>query len=442
MNIPNFCVWYKLENEKFQCIKYIEGVRTPIIINNIRELKMNQFEYLPKKAIDRTIENLYKYSEDIIIWRNELLQCKSLTAPFDYFDNSFIVKSRDGIEDDLIYYRNHSNNVKTFIKKFVKRLNNSPIFDSFEHIELYEEKYFLKTNRAGLMYGKVGVWDMITYDFAFYFPSIMASRDYQIPTTKGKITQLKKIPFKFKYGIYNVKITSNDENFNKIFGFSSDNYYTHYSLNFVRVYNKFHGGNIELELLSFECLLYDENELITGYDIFNCWYNRLKEVKQELPKNGLVKKLGSTSWGELQSQKHIIMTEDEIEVKEPNLALEMDEIDENTDYFVKNITILNDGKGLYKLIPLKNEAFYNHQLRMKSFITDFSRVRMAKAIIKGGMINNVVRIQTDSVSYTDLNNKVVPHNEITLKIDTKKTGVFNILNNRTVEEFGDFTVNI
>ena len=42
---------------------------------------------------------------------------------------------------------------------------------------------------------------------------------------------------KLKYGIYHIKITCDNKNFKKIFSFSSDNHYTHYSVNFCLKYN-------------------------------------------------------------------------------------------------------------------------------------------------------------------------------------------------------------
>ena len=51
----------------------------------------------------------------------------------------------------------------------------------------------------------------------------MASTEFQIATTEGIIKEIKAtIPKKFKYGIYNVKITPDDEYFKMVFAFSKD----------------------------------------------------------------------------------------------------------------------------------------------------------------------------------------------------------------------------
>lgn len=435
-------VFYKYF-DSFHCIKYIDGIKSDLIIlEKIREEKMNQYEYLPKHVRDKTIENLYKYVDDIIVWREELLNIKCLFVPFDYFDNSYKL-------NDEVFYRNHSNNVKTFMKRFMPYIETSDgkkqlICNTYDNIEIYEENYYLKTNRSGLMYGETGVYEMTTYDFKFYYLSCMCYKSndklkmtYQIPTKKGIISEIKSLPTKtqLKFGIYHVKITSNDENFNKIFGFSKENHYTHYSLNFVLYYN-LNGGKITLELLSDKFLYYPKECLVDGYDLFNSCHHRLREVKKELPKNGLVKKLGSTPWGEFQSQHTIFKLEDELENDDSVLTLHFDQIKDETTYYIKDVITNKKGENIYKLLPLK-QPIYQYQLRMKAFITDFARVRMARTILRGGHINDVVRVQTDSVSYINLpigiDNPVL-HNEIDLIIDKGKTGLKEILNTRRMKD--------
>ena len=64
---------------------------------------------------------------------------------------------------------------------------------------------------------------------------------------------------------------------------------------------------------------------------------------------------------------------------------------------------------------------YEHQFRLKAFLTDFGRVKIAKIELQH--INNVVRIQTDSITFDtpiilNINNFV---------IDEKKTRKMEIL---------------
>ena len=340
----------------------------------------NQFEMLTKNIDELKDENLTLYANDLVIARNELLQSKVLKFNFDYFDDSF--KMANGYN----YYRNHSNNVKGFLKRLIKKEHLN-----FEPITVLEESYFNKTYKGGINYGYPGVHDCTTYDFKFFYPSIMSSSEFQIATTEGIIKEIKTVlPKKFKYGIYNIKITSTDEFFNMIFAFSQNNHYSHYSLNFVLEYNKYYGGTIELEFMSNQALMY--NDLIDGCDVFCTWYTILWRLKKELPNNKLIKKLGSSAWGELQSKKNIWKTEDEINDEKLDIGFEYD-----NEYHIEEIRQKPSG-DVYRLTNLKKNM-YEHQFRLKAFLTDFGRVKIAKIALQ--YINNVVRIQTDSITFDE-----------------------------------------
>ena len=79
-------------------------------------------------------------------------------------------------------------------------------------------------------------------------------------------------------GIYHVEVKSNEERFNKIF---SDNYYIHFSLNFImNVYNMHHNGNFNLTLLSNKCLKYkDKTKIIKSSKVFSQWYWEVRELQ-------------------------------------------------------------------------------------------------------------------------------------------------------------------
>ncbi len=412
MKIPNFIVWFKLPNGYFRIFEHeTQSLET---VDRLSKFEMNQFEYLTTKE-KRTDEDLIEYSKQIILDRNQLIISKYLMKPFDYFDNTFRCKGNP-------FYRNHSNNVKTFIKKFITipgktKDNEIQINDAFESIHIYEEDYFLKCYRGALAFGQKGEYNCWTYDFKFCYPSIMASKDYHIPLTKGIIEEIKDIPKCFKFGIYNIKVISNDKNFDKIFAFSKDHHYTHYSLNFVLYYNLKYNGKIELILLSNEALIY--NDLISGSKIFFCWYSRLLELRQEFPKNKLIKKLGSTSWGELQNYKTIIKTEEEVINEQIDFGFEF-----NSDYYVKKISIKGDTE-VFHLVSTTGD-FYDYNLRMKAFITDYARVKMAKIALKN--IDDVVRIQTDSITYS----RNVKPNIPQFNLDEEKTGRFEIKNKKSM----------
>jgi hypothetical protein len=287
-------------------------------------------------------------------------------------------------------------------------------YKNFENIEIYEEFNYDKCHNGGLIYHKEGVYDNITtYDKKMFYPSIMASDDFEFPTKKGTMNNIFNIPKigDFSYGIYNIEVKSNDENFNKIFAFSKNNYYTHYSLNFVKYYNKEYNDSIELTLLSNKYLSYKKSSLIKSSKVFNYWYTTLKKFRNELPKNKLLKRMASSAWGELQSKNLITKTEKEIESIDYGKKLNIDQ----NQFYLKDYYIKNNGEELYYLIDL-SKPIYKYQLRLKSFLTSYTRNMMALIALKN--IDNVVRIQIDSITY-DIQIKI---NEMEFIKEEEKSG--------------------
>lgn len=399
----NFIVFFKLSNSNFRIYNFRFQTFTT---ESKLSYGSNQFEMLTKCVNDFTDENLVQYADQLVIDRNEILSSNVLKYKFDYFDDSF--KMPNGYN----YYRNHSNNVKGFVKRLLKKEHLN-----FEPITIVEESYYNKTYRGGINYGYPGVYDCATtYDFKFFYPSIMASTEFQIATTCGVVKEIRTVfPKCFKYGIYNIKITSADEFFNMIFAFSKDNYYSHYSLNFVLQYNREYGGEIEMEFMSNQALIY--NDLINGSEVFYTWYNVLWKLKKEFPSNKIVKKLASSCWGELQNKKNIWKTEDEINDEKLDIGFEYE-----NDYHIEEIRTVPKG-DIYRLSNL-TKNIYENQFRLKAFLTDFGRVKIAKIALQD--INNVVRIQTDSITF----DKPIILNINNFVIDNKKCGKFEILNRK------------
>ena len=395
----NYLVWYKTANEEFRIMlsesRQISTVEK--LPNNINQFEMND----KSKAID---ENLILYCDNIKIWRDEIVRCLLLKIPFDYFDNSFFN------EDLSIFYRHHSNNVCTFIKRFLKS-----DYKTFDIITKIEESYYLKCNRGGLMYCDRGVFDCYAFDFRFFYPSIMASKDFKIATKEGVESEFTEIPKIFQYGIYNIKIISDDINFKKIFAFSKDNHYTHYSLNFILFLKRKYKMSIEFVILSNTALIYSDDKIVSGYSIFYCWYMRLLDLKIAFPTNKLVKTLGSTSWGQLSAQNIIVKTESQIE--QENLLIAFDN---STDYKIVDIIVKNK-EDVYKLLDTK-KTMYKLQFRLKAFVTDYARVKIAKVALLD--LDDVVRIQTDGIVYS-CPKKFSIDNYV---IDSKHTGEFEWFN--------------
>ena len=312
---------------------------------------------------------------------NEILD----ESNFDYFCN----KLR---KNNKIYYRTHSNNIIRFIK-----MHKLKDFSKFEPIELLEDQYFDKCNNGGLIYHKDGVYDnVVTFDKKQFYPSVLGNQLFTFPISKGEECNIFKIPkCGFSYGIYNVQVVSNDDRFNKIFSYSKDNHYTHTTLNFVmNIYNKYHGGNVKLTLLSNKCLKYkDKSKIIESSQVFSKWYHASVDLKTKYPSNKLIKKMFSTAWGELQSKNVIVKSEDQIEIENIDYGQSLD-VNENR-YYLKKF-FMQDIQEFNQLIDLP-KPLYKHQLRLKPFLTSFARKIMMLLALKN--IDNVIRVMTDSITY-------------------------------------------
>ena len=108
-NFSNFNVFYKLANSSYRIYNYkAQEFKTQSKL--LRDC--NEFELLTKSKDELNDENLKSYADELVNSRNEILSSKVLKVPFDYFDNSFILKTGHA------FYRTHSNNVKSFLKIF------------------------------------------------------------------------------------------------------------------------------------------------------------------------------------------------------------------------------------------------------------------------------------------------------------------------------------
>jgi hypothetical protein len=182
--------------------------------------------------------------------------------------------------------------------------------------------------------------------------------------------------------------------------FSKNHYYTHYTVNFCLKHKK--QFNINLEILDidkeFNCLVYNDKELIKTSELFNNWFSKLFEIKKELPKNKLIKHLLSSIWGVISQFKRTIIKTDE-------------------EYYNLDVSFLNDTKETkYKLLdtyPYSDENFniqyhyevveaeqpYKYNFRLKPFLTSYSRKMLGEFILQENCINNVMRIHTDGIVF-------------------------------------------
>ena len=86
--IPNFITWFKNSRNMFNTYNY--ETKEYITLSKL-EHNINQFEIF--KWYQANNEGLKKFADDIIVWRNEILNSNILKKRFDYFDNIHICLS-------------------------------------------------------------------------------------------------------------------------------------------------------------------------------------------------------------------------------------------------------------------------------------------------------------------------------------------------------------
>ncbi|CAN0408296.1 unnamed protein product, partial [Ectocarpus fasciculatus] len=261
--------------------------------------------------------------------------------------------------------------------------------------------WFKKCKNGGLMYLKEkGKYkDTYGYDFKMSYPTDMSDISFMMPTKRGKETIIRKIPEAkyISFGIYRVSILSDNEDFKKIFTINDNEYYTSYSLKFaLKVQKKF---DVKIKLIidsKPNAYIYDRKDLISGNKLFGNWYNRLVELKKEMPTNGLIKLLASSGWGHLQETKLCYVDEPEL-IEMLNEGKRIAHKGENLDYIIADIKMIGT-RTRYALINSK-ESVYDLPFRLLPFITSFSRAKMGNLINKYDVYDDVIRIQTDSITF-------------------------------------------
>ena len=358
-----------------------------ILIEDDDKRDLKHYRYFEAmKGYETTSLSLLQFRDDFTSWVDELLSSKiEYTKYFNHLNAT--------------YY--------TFLKYSTNALNTTIQdgldcgLDAIQNINFVEFRYFEKCFNAGLMTIDETILNVENnyygYDFTSYYPHLLAKFDLQMPIKQGKQSKITDFKKKLKYGIYQVRITCDDKNFKKIFAFSKENHYTHNSLNFCLKHKK--QFNIKLEIINtnneFNCLVYDEKDLISTKDIFFGWFEKLIEIKTKYPKNKLAKHLMTNIWGALiQFNRTILKTDEEYY----NCDLSDIDSEEETEYKLLEMNeFVKDGELIYNYKVIKSDQPYKHHFRIKPFLTSYGRKMMGDFIIQENIIDNIVRVQTDGL---------------------------------------------
>jgi hypothetical protein len=162
------------------------------------------------------------------------------------------------------------------------------------------------------------------------------------------------------------------------------------------------------------------------------WFTNLTNLRKELKDNRLLKHLISSCWGHMNANNKIYKSWDQIEKEGLNIG--------NSDKYDYQILKYYDygDRECYELLNTKSP--YKHNIRLKPWITACARNLTASIVLQD--IKRVVRVQTDSVSFTreqefdDPN--LVPEDKTTGKIHWKNVNSYkNITTGYTTKGYKD-----
>ena len=413
-----YCVFY--HDQKFH--KYYVYYSTGKYDNGVdaKPSNIDTFEH------SRLTNILKDYCEKMQVWRNEIMSSKFLKLSFDYFLD---LNKKDGSR----FTNTNETNIMRFFNKYNK-LYNSDYFDKISWNEYL--KYEECNNGALMRCFHTSEFETIGFDFKMFYPNLLASQivingveqPFYFPQKEGTRMKLERINFKqIQYGIYDCVIKASNPDFAKVFDFNSKHVYTHYDIKFAYKHREEYGITIELIAdKEYNALIYEK--LVNGKSVFKNWLDRIKELKGEFPKNGLIKLLSSSMWGYLSKINRRYFNDKELD-ENPDIIFDYDD-DESITHLCTNERDGIDGTTDYFLVNKTQPYCLNY--RLKPFLQSFTRCVMGQLCLDIG-VEKVIRVNTDNITF-DRNILSEKDLEIILKIspdfieEAKTTGHFYIKN--------------
>lgn len=360
-----YIISYKRSDGTFQVWNsHTSNITTESILP--RDIK-SRFIMLSHNDNEATDEDLLEYAANFKRWAKEL---HDSPLKIDYSN----------------YYSDYTA-VTCVFNRFSKRN-----YANHEPISTTEYSWFERCANYGLQYiaEKDTVTDTWSYDFKNQYGLILDSQT-EIPTKEGTEVTLKKLPKHLDTGFYRVAITSTNEHFRKMFAFSKHNVYLKESLEFAQTHSEKY--DVQIELIQDgqpNAYVYDSNDTVSLNSITHTWFSNLTNLRKTLKDNRLLKHLISSCWGHLNANNKIYKTWEEIEDEELSIGNS-----NKYDYQILKYFDYGD-RECYELLNTKSP--YKHNIRLKPWITACARNLTASIVLND--IKRVVRVQTDSVSFT------------------------------------------
>jgi hypothetical protein len=153
--------------------------------------------------------------------------------------------------------------------------------------------------------------------------------------------------------------------------------------------------NVQIELIEEKnnCYIYNKENIVKGSNVFRKWSKYLFKLKEQFPKNKLIKTITSSVWGRLCENNKLFKTDQEISTEKLKVSLEYNK---KFDYFIKDIKFKKDGSTLYQIVNVKKPYRFNIA-RVKPFLISNGRYMISQiALIH---IDHVIRICVDNVVF-------------------------------------------
>jgi hypothetical protein len=130
----------------------------------------------------------------------------------------------------------------------------------------------------------------------------------------------------------------------------------------------------------YNALLY-KSGVIDGANVFSPWMDRILDLKEEFPKNGLIKLLSSSIWGYLSKINKRFYNEEEI-LYNPEIKFGYYDSD-NINYLCLNEK--DNRKGTTDYLLISKEQPYCKNYRLKPFLKSFERAIMGEICLDIGI---------------------------------------------------------
>jgi hypothetical protein len=396
-----FITYYDVENLYFRT--YNNKKDKYENLNKLPEKNEMPNFHIPSKTkqnFKNNDEDLKKYSLQLLKDREQIYNI----CEYDYFK----FETKNGT-----LYHNHSSSIEGFFNFYAKK---QPSYTAHKKIDKIENIWFNNCYNAGLMSVESGTFDNVKIvDFKRYYQYLMTREYLKIPLHfkediskyNAELKNLKIVPKNIMIGIYRVKITCDNTDFKKIFAFSKNHHYTHFSLKFCVEHKEEFNINIDLIIDGKpNALVYHQNMCEPFKKVCYKWSDSLDDLKLKCSKDNTIIKLLRDDF--IKNYTHI----------------SSGDINDDKEYFIDYIH--PEGK-YYKLIKKDDPYFYN--FRLKPFLTDLGRITMAETMLQIG-VSNVKRVYTDSIAFIDNNNINIKQLDGNLELEDSGKFIFSKVNKK------------